>query len=420
MIVDNIQQLSDLKGKSVFLYPIYKDGRLHKHNNPIIGFVVIDTSSGESYTISNNHPDGIFHTSDLSFLKDCVVYCYDIIAFKYQGYDTSNYIDVKMQYYLYTNQGYDMETPSIISFYTRQYQNCYRIGELVPLYKHEEIAKSVFADSFVEQEQPGLSFYQTELIDVFYTMERNGLRINPDLFEKRFGQTTSREGEYCYTEYNFYTTTGRPSNRFGGINFAALNKEDGTRECFISNRGTLVEIDFNAYHPRLIASIVGYDFGNDNVYEHLAQYYNESPEKAKELTFRQLYGGIQKQYMHIPFFKMTHNLAQDLWRQANEVGYIESPVSGRRLHLSNHTDMNPNVLFNYFVQMYETENNVILLHSLFKILDPRIVPVLYTYDSILFDTPEELCESLQKALHEVIPTLFPFKVKVGKNYKDLR
>ena len=33
-----------------------------------------------------------------------------------------------------------------------------------------------------------------------------------------------------YSEYNLFTSTGRPSNRFGGINFAALNKKDGSRE----------------------------------------------------------------------------------------------------------------------------------------------------------------------------------------------
>ena len=37
-----------------------------------------------------------------------------------------------------------------------------------------------------------------------------------------------------YTQYNPYTSTGRPSNRYNGINYAALNKEDGTRDRFVS------------------------------------------------------------------------------------------------------------------------------------------------------------------------------------------
>ena len=65
-----------------------------------------------------------------------------------------------------------------------------------------------------------------------YQIERNGLKT----YEK-----------IVYSEYNPYTSTGRPSNRFGGMNFAALNKSDGSREQFISrfNNGVLVEMDFD-------------------------------------------------------------------------------------------------------------------------------------------------------------------------------
>lgn len=420
VIIDNIQQLNNLKGKTVFLYPIVKDDRLHKHHNPPIGFIIIDVDTKQVYTISNGHPEGIFHTSNLEFLNDCKVYCYDTLTFKYAGYNTHRFIDAEMQYYLYSNQAYLIETPSIVSHYTRQFSNCHKINEIIPLYKHEEIAMELFQGIFVKEEQPGLSFYQTELLNVFYNIEKHGIKIDPTLFAERFGQTFSRHGDLCLTEYNYYTTTGRPSNRFGGVNFAALNKEDNTRDCFISGEGTLVEIDFNSYHPRLIASIIGYDFGSDNVYEHLAQYYKESPEKAKELTFRQLYGGIQKQYLHIPFFAKTNNLAQMLWEQGNEKGYIESPISGRKLTIDNYQDINCYTLFNYFIQMYETENNVILLNSLFQELDKDIIPILYTYDSILFDLPQNKCNRLQELLVKHIPAQFPFKVKTGINYKDLQ
>ena len=53
----------------------------------------------------------------------------------------------------------------------------------------------------------------------------------------------SKEGE-VHSEYNIYTSTGRPSNRFGGTNFAALNKKDGSRKQYISRfkNGVLVEM----------------------------------------------------------------------------------------------------------------------------------------------------------------------------------
>lgn len=431
MVVDNIQHLQNNLGDTVFLYPIPQDDRLHR-SCPIIGFVLIDIATKQVYTVANGHPEGVYNNSSLDYLTNKKVYCYNAMLLKYAGYDTSEYLDVRMQYYLYTNQGYTQETSGIISHYTRQFQNCFMINHLIPLYKHEEIAKQVCEDIFIKDPQQGLSFYQNDLMDVFYNIEKNGLSIHQEVFVERFGTTISRQREFCYTEYNFYTTTGRPSNRFGGINFAALNKEDNTRDAFNSRYldGNLVELDFNSYHPRLIAQLIDYDFGSDNVYEHLATYYANTPtptqeqiESAKEDTFRQLYGGIQQQYLHIPFFAKTNDLAKYLWKTINDKGYIESPISGRRIYLHNHSDLNAGVLFNYFVQMYETETNVILLKNIHKHLEGKLTkPILYTYDSVLFDVPPEEHDYL---LNIVIPksidlTKFPIKIKQGKTYRNMQ
>ena len=428
MIIDDIQQLQNYNYSSVFLYPIVKDSRLHNSQNSIIGFVIVDLDSRKCITISNGHPEGVYNTNDLSFLKNSVVYCYNTAAMKYGGFDTSDYIDVEMQYYLYSNAAYIQDIPTIINHYTRQFNQCNRINELIPLYKHEQFIQDMIDQCWVRNKQNGLSFYQHELLSVFHTIERNGIKVDVDKFNHRFGKTLSLQNDKCFTQYNYYTTTGRPSNRFGGINFAALNKSDDTREAFISRYedGLLVEIDFNSYHPRLIAQLIGYDFGDDNVYEHLATYYHntdtptkEQIENAKEATFRQLYGGIQQQYLHIPFFAKTNDMAKYLWNQAETVGYIESPISGRRLMIHNHQDINMYVLFNYFIQMYETEHNVLLLGKLFEQLDQQILPILYTYDSILFDLPSEKVQLLQTTLKENIPNTFPYKLKSGKDYGNL-
>jgi len=432
MIVDYVSQLDSFQDKVVFLYPILTDDRLHHHHNPIIGFVVIDVITKQTFTISNNHQEGVFHTSDLSFLKNCKVYCYDTAVLKYAGYDVSTYIDAKMQYYLYTNNGYSTDTPKIISHYNRLYNNCYRINELVSLTKHEEIAMSIFEECWVRDTQPGLSFYQNELLSAFHNIECNGLHIDQQLFKQSFGQSLSKLDQFCYTQYNYYTLTGRPSNRFGGINFAALNKEDGSRDVFTSRHadGLLVELDFNSYHPRLIASLIDYDFKNENVYEHLATHYantsNPTPEQiesAKEATFRQLYGGIQHQYLHIPFFAKTNDFANYLWKLMDKQEYIESPISGRRIYQHNHSDLSVGVLFNYFIQMYETESNVLILDKIHQLLsDKKTKPVLYTYDSILFDVEKS---ELNYLLETVIPSSidlnkYPVKIKQGTNYKNIR
>jgi hypothetical protein len=433
MIIDYQSQLDYFRGRKVFLYPVLEDSRLHMVANKIIAFVLVDVENKQTYSISKEHPDGIYHHSNLDFLEESTVYCYDIAFFKQEGYDTTKFIDVQFQYYLKTNQACNFETPQILKHYARYFPKCEKSGVLVSLQKHEEIAFNLFREVFVEELQSGLAFYQSKLLNVFTAIEKNGLKIDEKSFTERFGETFSKRKDFCYTHYNFYTTTGRPSNRFGGINFAALNKEDDTRECFISRYGedgTLVEIDFNSYHPRLIAAMLEYDFNGENVYEHLAKHFNQTQTptqeqigEAKELTFRQLYGGVQKQYMHVPFLNATNSLAYLLWKEANETGYIQSPISERKLILSNYQDINCYTLFNYYIQMFETETNVLILEKLLEqLVERKCLPILYTYDSILFDVHKTEIDYL---LQHVLPTVidqkqFPIKTKTGVNYRVLK
>jgi hypothetical protein len=75
---------------------------------------------------------------------------------------------------------------------------------------------------------------------MFYAIEQAGLTVDIPLYEQYFEQDT--EG-VVYTQYNFKTLTTRPSNTFNGINYAALNKENGCRKAFIARNSSLVEFD---------------------------------------------------------------------------------------------------------------------------------------------------------------------------------
>jgi len=431
MIIDNIQQLQSLKDKTLFVYPVLLDSRKHRIASDIVALIIIDIETDQVYSVSKTHPDGLFKVPDFNFLYQNIIYSYDTIAFKYAGYETDGFTDVQLQYYLSTNKSCNFETPSILNHYARYISNCNVLGWLVSLQKHESIAYDLYKRVFIKEKQAGISFYQNKLLSIFYMIEKNGLNINQQRFAERFGSTFSQIDDRSYTQYNYYTATGRPSNRFDGVNFAALNKEDGSRNCFVSrfDDGKLVEIDFNSYHPRLIASLVGYDFGAEDVYEHLAKHYHntQTPTKiqiiqAKEDTFRQMYGGISKQYLHVPFFKATKELAEQLWYLAQENGYIESPISGRRLMLVNYQDISLYTLFNYFLQMYETEFNVLMLEPiLLSLLGRQTKPILYTYDSILFDVP---AREMSYVMDVVIPGAidlkkFPIKIKTGLDYGNL-
>ena len=113
-----------------------------------------------------------------------------------------------------------------------------------------------------------------DIIDNLTYLESSGLRYDKNI---------------VFSEYNPYTSTGRPSNRFGGINFAALNKSDGSRAKFISrfgSKGKLVEFDYDAYHLRLIADKVGYKFSDASVHQHFADLFDITYQEAKVLSFQ--------------------------------------------------------------------------------------------------------------------------------------
>jgi hypothetical protein len=308
-----------------------------------------------------------------------------------------------------------------------------KINALVDLVKLEEQAFTLYKKHYKPTLPDGLDFYSNTLKRSLIAIQQNGLQIDPMLFEENFGKTFAQRDNQCYTQYNFYTTTGRPSNRFGGINFAALPKEDDTRACFVSRfeNGVLLELDFNSYHPRLIADIIGYNFGTEDAYHHLAKKYHntETPTasqvaKAKEDTFRQLYGGIKREYLEIPFFAATDMFSKQIWKHMITHGYVDSLISGRRLLMSNYQDITEYTLFNYYIQMYETEKNAIVLKTILEYLQTYLlksVPVLYTYDSILFDVhPDELDTIVTHLIPSCIDTdAFPIKLKKGLNYKNM-
>jgi hypothetical protein len=229
-----------------------------------------------------------------------------------------------------------------------------------------------------------------------------------------------------YTEYNPYTSTGRPSNRFGGLNFAALNKKDGSRKQFISrhDNGLLVEFDFDAYHLRLIGDVVGYDFPQGSVHEHMAKLYGLSYDDAKALSFKYLYGGITDEVKDNPFFSKVDDYVKDLWNIYKNSDFVESDIYNRKIFKNNLQDMNPNKLFNYMIQLMETENNIQILDKLIpEIENFSSKLVLYNYDSFLFDLDYK--KDGMKFLNVVKQILecdgkYPTKVQMGSNYHNMK
>ena len=86
--------------------------------------------------------------------------------------------------------------------------------------------------------------------------------------------------------------------------------------------------------------------------------------------------------------------------------------------------MNKNKLFNYLIQVMETENNMKMLNTLIPKFNKKNVEsrlILYSYDSFLFDYDNNDGEKfLQDVKNEIEHKgKYPTSVSVGKNYHDM-
>lgn len=323
-------------------------------------------------------------------------------------------------------------------FIHSNFKNLPNLNSCVPLYKHAKIfmeqVEKIKNIQTKDTKERGFVFTNTTMIDLFAKLESNGLCVSED-FTDVFGeeQTKHIKKNLVFSQYNLLTSTGRPSNRFGGVNYAALNKNDGSRNCFVSrygDDGMLVMMDYNAFHPRLIAHLSNFNMeASENPYAYLAKYYfnkqvvnDEDISVAKGFTFTQIYGGIDKKWIHIPYFKKVQEYIDHRWKFFEENGYIETPKYGRKIKGCHIQDANPNKLFNYILQAFETEMAVDVLGELMSYLsDKQTKPVLYTYDSILFDAHKSDKMPVIKRIKDIMERdKFPVKVYAGKNYGDMK
>ena len=135
-----------------------------------------------------------------------------------------------------------------------------------------------------------------------------------------------------------------------------------------------------------------------------------------------MYGGIDEKWMYIPYFKKAQEYIDHRWKFFKENGYIETPMFNRKIKKCHIEDPSPNKLFNYILQAYETEMAVNTLQSLLEYAkSKKTKPILYTYDSILFDAhKEDKISTLQDIKKIMEGDKFPVKVYVGKNYGDMK
>jgi len=337
----------------------------------------------------------------------------------------------KTLYYLPIKNLYDVNlidtpyepalTPTHI-YFQNKYPEYKKINKLIPISKHYELCEGIYNNvkhNFDKELPSYFEFYNNKATLAFFGIEKNGITINENIFYEHFKPNQSFysiQDSKIYTNYNLYTTTRRPSNAFNGINFAALNKENGSRKSFIPQNHRFVEIDISAYHPHLAANLVGYDFGDQDVHQVFADMYGVSYDESKNLTFKQLYGGVFREYENLEYFQLIKQYINNIWEEFNNSGKVITPISGYCFEKSKLDNMNPQKLFNYILQNYESSNNVHILMDIHKLLKGKNTKlILYTYDSVLIDYDDE--EKLFNSIKNIFKKHnLKIKVKNGTNY----
>lgn len=434
MIVDTEEELNSVleyvKTSKCLLIPVLTDHQLHTARNKI-SCIYVYCESGIERIIPMYHSEQLRgFTERLSdFLSLTGIYIYDKKDWLILGGNSRCY-DVKTLWWYTYNESYD-ETHYFTTahkFYWRRHKQLNHVNSIVPIMQHLAMCQKIrqYAWPMIMNSNLTESYQRFNEIypDVFSKIEQSGLTVN-DNFAIRELITDNQ----VFSRYNYFTATGRPSNAFRGFNFAAMNKEDGTRSAFCSrfNNGMLVEMDFDSYHVRLIARLVKYALPTGSVHDYLGQYYfgtteltESQREESKSITFRLLYGGIDREFLTIPFFQQVNEFIQQQWKTWKRQGYILSTLDKRPITMEGVERITANKLFNYFLQSLETEVSVRKLQQALQYLQNKQSKlILYTYDSILLDvSPDET--DVQKHVRNILESGgFPIKIKSGTRYDQL-
>jgi hypothetical protein len=405
--------LEKYQDSSCILIPILCDVNKHPLENSLC-LLYVKLLDGDEYLLPFNHSEAI--NLDITHLdkldSDHKKYIYDKKQFNHIV-KLKNVIDINLQYYMEHNEPLYVEdiTTNSHDYFNRKYYKLNRVNCVVPILKHLELCRKLSNEFQKHIDLPVHQEYNDNIIDNLTYLESAGLRYDKNI---------------VFSEYNPYTSTGRPSNRFGGINFAALNKIDGSRQPFKSRfqNGMLVEFDYDAYHLRLIGEVVDYKFPEGSVHEHMARFYGDvTYDESKNQSFQYLYGHIPIDVVQInPFFGKVHDYINEIWSVYKQREFITSNIYNKKIFRKNLSDMNRNKLFNYKIQLMETENNMKMLSSLIPFLESyKSKLILYSYDSFLFDFNLDDGVDFLNKTKEIIESngLFPTKTSKGTNYHEM-
>jgi hypothetical protein len=427
-VVNLLERIAEFK---TLIVPILASPAYHATQNTLIAMYVYNEA--DECIIPMRHTEQVrsFTEHVKRFLELQNIFVHDKKQWLLIGGNAAVW-DVKTLWWYTYGEAYDeAHYPTAAhTFFWRRHNAMPQVNSIVPLQQHLAMCQKIrhYAWPMCVNAKLTESYLQFNATypATFAAIERVGLQVT-----ETFRMPDIVHTDRVYSQYNYHTITGRPSNAFRGFNFAAMNKEDGTREAFCSRfeSGALVEMDFDSYHVRLIAKLIGYELPASSIHDYLGRFYfdvaeltDTQREESKAVTFRLLYGGIDAEFLSIPFFRQVNEFVYALWASWKRQGYIETPILKRPITRDMVTNMTANKLFNYYLQALETEVSVRKLQQVQDVLkDYQSCMILYTYDSVLFDvTYAEAQELLPKIKETLQQGNLPVKCKLGYNYNKMK
>ena len=405
--VSKVETLCRIRHKNVYVDILPVSHTHHAQENEICAIYLKPTQNDKGYILPVNHND----TINLPI---------DLIQSVLDSIETIHVHDKKEFLHYFTHKNIACPVPGIHTqlpphtpthehFY-RLYPNRADVNTIIPIVKHYEW----FEQRFAALPETNTTHFYNKASIVYNMLESSGISVNTSDYMRYFQRD---DVQRVYTHYNLNTTTTRPSNTFGGISFNTLNKDNGERECFIPSNDIFIELDVSAYHPHILSHLVGHDFGDEDIHQSFATLYGVDYQRAKEITFQQLYGGIWKQYENLVYFRKVKEYTDQLWNQFTTQGYIECPVSQYRFERDKLDEMNPQKLLNYVLQNFETATNVKLMWKIFRVLRGKNTKLILTvYDSFLFDVDESETEVIPQIVEIFKQHRLNVKTKVGNTY----
>ena len=155
----------------------------------------------------------------------------------------------------------------------------------------------------------------------------------------------------------------------------------------------------------------------------MGEFYGCDYQESKNRSFQYLYGHIPPEVIKInPFFEKVHKYINKTWKLYKDQKFIQSDIYSKKIYRKNQADMNRNKIFNYIIQLMETENNMKILTNLIPFMESyKSKLILYSYDSFLFDFNLEDGVDFLKETKKIIESngLFPTKTSKGTNYHEM-